>query len=85
MRQYEAVIKIMEQNAGFATLGYLNQEVLKVPGVAWKTKTPFASIRRIVQDQRFFFKLKPGLWALRSHKDKLPSNISPASIISKSE
>lgn len=62
----------MEQNGGFATLGFLNQEVLKMPGVEWKTKTPFASIRRIVQDERFFFKIKPGLWALLSHKNKLP-------------
>ena len=50
MKQHEAVIKVMEQSGGFATLGYLNQEVLKVSGVEWKTKTPFASIRRIVQD-----------------------------------
>lgn len=85
MKQHEAVIKTMEQNGGFATLGYLNQEVLKVPGVEWKTKTPFASIRRIVQDERFFFKIKPGLWALRSHRDKLPPEIFPTNIVSKSE
>jgi len=75
----------MEQNGGFATLGYLNQEVLKVRGVEWKTKTPFASIRRIVQDERFFFKIKPGLWALISYKDKLPSEILPTDIVPKSE
>lgn len=75
MKQYEAVIKVMEENGGFATLKYLNDNVLKVPGVKWKTKTPFASIRRIVQDTRFFFKIKPGLWALKTHKDKLPHNI----------
>jgi len=40
MKQYEAVIKVMEQNGGFATLGCLNQKVLKMPGVEWKTKTP---------------------------------------------
>ena len=85
MKQHEAVIKTMEQNGGFATLGYLNQKVLKVPNVEWKTKTPFASIRRIVQDERFFFKIKPGLWALRSHRDKLPIEIFPTDIISKSE
>lgn len=77
MRQHDAVIKVMEQNGGFATLGFLNQEVLKMPGVEWKTKTPFASIRRIVQDERIFFKIKPGLWSLLSYKDKLPQNILP--------
>jgi len=75
MKQHEAVIKIMEEKGGYATLGLLYQEVLNVPGVLWKTKTPFASIRRIVQDNRFFFKIKPGLWALKSHKNNLPHEI----------
>jgi len=75
MKQYEAVIKVMEENGGFATLGYLYEKALKVPGVKWKTKTPFASIRRIVQDNRFFFKIKPGLWALKTYKNKLPDEI----------
>src|SRR3990167_10092981 len=72
MKQHEAVIKVMEKNGGYATLGYLNQEVLKTPGVQWKTKTPFASIRRIVQDERFFFKIRPGLWALNEVRGNLP-------------
>ncbi|NPV01819.1 MAG: hypothetical protein HPY53_10610 [Brevinematales bacterium] len=69
MAQREEVIKVMEHNGGFATLGYINQ---KVDVSNWKTKTPFASIRRIVQNARYFFKIKPGLWALNSYKDKLP-------------
>src|SRR3990172_5240152 len=83
MKQYEAVIRVMEENGGFATLGYLNQEVLKVPGVEWKTRTPFASIRRIVQDQRFFFKIRRGLWALLSYKHKLPRHLQPARAVPK--
>ncbi len=75
----------MEHNGGFATLGYLNQEVLKILDVEWKTKTPFASIRRIVQDERFFFKIKPGLWALLSHKDKLPQDIMPTDVVPRQE
>ncbi len=75
MKQYEAVIKVMEENGGYATLGYLYQNVLKVPGCEWKTKTPFASMRRIVQDDRFFFKIKPGLWALKSHRNLLPDEM----------
>jgi len=77
MKQYEAVIKVMEENGGYATLGFLNQNVLKVEGCEWKTKTPFASIRRIVQDKRFFFKIRPGLWALKAYKDRLPPEILP--------
>ncbi|NPV11391.1 MAG: hypothetical protein HPY57_06345 [Ignavibacteria bacterium] len=75
MKQYEAVIKVMEENGGYATLGHLYQEVLKIPDCKWGTKTPFASIRRIVQDERFFFKIKPGLWALKSYKNTLPDEI----------
>lgn len=85
MKQYEAVIKVMEENGGFATLGYLNQNVLKVKGCEWKTKTPFASMRRIVQDDRFFFKIKPGLWALKSYKDRLPFDVYPRDEINKIE
>ena len=66
----------MEENDGFATLGFLNQNVLLIPDCKWKTKTPFASIRRIVQDKRFFFKIKPGLWALKSHKDEVLKKFS---------
>ena len=78
MKQYEAVIKVMEANGGYATLGHLNQSVPKVRDCEWRTKTPFASIRRIVQDKRFFFKIKPGLWALKTLRDKLPPEISPS-------
>lgn len=65
MKQYKEVISVMEENGGFSTLGnlYQNVDVSK-----WKTKTPFASIRRIVQDEKIFFKIKPGLWALKSHE-----------------
>lgn len=68
MKQYESVIKVIEEKGGFTTLAQLYQTV---DVNNWKTKTPFASIRRIVQDERFFFKIKPGLWALNSYKEKL--------------
>lgn len=77
MKQHEAVINVMENNGGYATLGFLYQEVLKAKDCVWKTKTPFASIRRIVQDERFFFRIRPGLWALKTYKERLPSNILP--------
>jgi len=73
LKQYEAVIQVMEENGGYATLSFLYQTALDVEGCEWQTRTPFASIRRIVQDERFFFKIKPGLWALKSYKAKLPA------------
>lgn len=85
MKQHEAVIKVLEDSGGYATLGHLNQNVLKVEGCAWKTKTPFASVRRIVQDNRFFFKIRPGLWALKTYRDKLPPDILPVKNQSKAK
>ena len=71
MKQYEAVISTLERLGGQATLAQLYQETMKVPGVLWGTKTPFASIRRIVQVRPEIFKVRPGLWALQSHRDRL--------------
>lgn len=68
MKQYEQVIEIMKFNDGYATLGFLNQ---KVDISNWKTQTPYASIRRIVQDKRFFFKIRPGLWALNEYRNQV--------------
>lgn len=69
MKQYEAVIEAMRQNGGYATLGYLYQTAVRIPGCQWGTKTPFASIRRIVQTYpKHFFKIRPGLWALESER-----------------
>ncbi len=78
MKQHEAVVRVMEQNGGYATLGQLYEHVLDVPGCEWKTRTPFASIRRIVQVHRdLFFKAKPGLWALTAWQKRLPAGMRP--------
>lgn len=73
MNQTEAVINTIERLGGIATLGQLNQEVLKIKECEWKTKTPFASIRRIVQLDKSIYKLKPGLYALTKYKTKFES------------
>lgn len=71
MKQYEAVIQTLEKLGGQATLAELYTEVMKMRECKWETKTPFASIRRIVQTRPEIFKVRPGLWALRSYKTKL--------------
>ena len=71
MKQYEQVIRTMRENNGYATLSYLNRFV---DVSTWRTKTPYASIRRIVQDERFFFKIKPGLWGLKEYKTQILKN-----------
>lgn len=84
MKQHEAVIKTLERLGGIATLGQLNHEVFKIKNCEWKTKTPFASIRRIVQTTKGIFKIKPGLYALETHRQKLSlEGIIPVEITSK--
>jgi hypothetical protein len=71
MKQNEAVIATLENLGGVATLGQLNQEVFKIVDCQWKTKTPFASIRRIVQLDKKIFKIKPGLYGLVKMKEEI--------------
>jgi len=75
MNQREAVIEAMRVKGGFATLGQLYKDALKIPGVKWETKTPFKSINRIIQNTKYFFRIRPGLWALLEDKDKLPADL----------
>ena len=57
----------MLRNAGgYATLRRLNE---LVDFSAWATKTPEASVRRIVQNSPQIFKIQPGLWALEEMRD----------------
>ena len=55
------VIEALRKEGGFATLRRLNEVV---DFSTWKTKTPEASVRRIVQDSQSVFRIRPGLWAL---------------------
>lgn len=84
MKQYESVILALENLGGVATLGMLNQEVMKIKDCEWKTKTPFASIRRIVQTDKNIYKIKPGLYGLlKSKKDNENNGIIVESEINK--
>jgi hypothetical protein len=75
--QRETVIKIMEKNGGYATLGLLNQHAVRVPGVDSKAEDPFRRLRQVLQDEDFFFMIRPGLWALRSSKSRLSPGLFP--------
>lgn len=71
MKQNEAVKLTLERLGGVATLGQLNQEVFKIKDCEWKTRTPFASIRRIVQLDKNIFKIRPGLYGLLKMKTEI--------------
>ena len=58
MTQEQQVIKTLRNQGGYATLRRLN-EVMDFS--TWKTKTPEASVRRIVQDSKAIFRIQPGL------------------------
>lgn len=68
MLQKDYVIEAMRANGGYATLQQLN---MLVDFSTWKTKTPEASIRRIVQENDEFFRIQPGLWALREYENEV--------------
>ena len=60
------VIDAMRQQGGYATLRRLNETM---DFTAWKTLTPEASVRRIVQQSKAIFKIQPGLWALEECRE----------------
>lgn len=68
MKQKEYVIDAMKKNGGYATFQQLN---CLVDFSKWGTKTPSASIRRIVQTNDEFFKIQPGLWALKEFENEV--------------
>ena len=59
--QEQQVIEVLRKAGGYATLRKLNG---LVDFSSWGTKTPEASVRRIVQNSKHFFRIRPGLWAL---------------------
>ena len=73
MNQQLAVLQTIERLGGIATLGQLYTEVFKIKDCDWNTKTPTASIRRIVQINKGIFKIKPGLYGLVNKKAELES------------
>lgn len=64
--QERQVIDALRRQGGYATLRRLN-EVLDFS--SWKTLTPEASVRRIVQLSKDIFRIEPGLWALEECRD----------------
>ena len=68
MTQEQQVIETMRKLGGYATFRRLNQTV---DFSTWKTKTPEASVRRIVQKSKHIFRIQPGLWALEDCRDEV--------------
>ena len=67
MNQKECVVEALASLGGMATLFDLYH---KTDVSTWGSKTPFASIRRIVQTNKEFYKIRVGLWGLCDFRDK---------------
>ena len=67
MNQKECVIEALASLGGMATLCDL---YYKTDVSTWGSKTQFASIRRIVQTNKEFYKIRAGLWGLCDFRDK---------------
>lgn len=75
MTQKEAVIETINKFGGVATLNQIYQGIFQYTDCKWNTKTPFASIRCIVQRApKEIYKIKPGLYGLVSHKKQHENN-----------
>lgn len=68
LTQEQQVITALREQGGYATLRRLN-EVVDFSN--WKTLTPEASVRRIVQQSNEIFKIQPGLWALEEVRESI--------------
>lgn len=66
--QEDQVIEALRNQGGYATLRRLN-EVIDFS--SWETRTPEASVRRIVQLSDSIFRIRPGLWALEEVREEV--------------
>ncbi len=73
--QADQVVEVLRNKGGYATLKEL---YTLVPHNEWGTRTPFATIRRILQKdpQSRFFRIRPGLWGLTELKEKILKQLS---------
>lgn len=74
MTQSQAVIETIESLGGVATLNQINQNVFQFEECKWGTKTPFASIRRIVRHTKGIYRIRLGLYALETYRQQLENN-----------
>ena len=66
--QADDVERALVALGGYATLADLYK---RIPIQSWGTKTPFATVRRILQMDPRFFRIRPGLWGLTAQRDRI--------------
>lgn len=74
MTQADAVKATIEKLGGVATLGQINNIIFDIKDCHWGTKTPFATIRRIVRHTSGIYRIKPGLYGLEDYRQNLENS-----------
>jgi len=70
MTQTQAVEEIIRRLGGLATLKQIYTHISEIDDCQWTTKTPEASIRRIVQLDKNIVRLGQGIWCLKEYTSK---------------
>ena len=73
--QADDVERALVELGGYATLADLYK---RIPIQSWGTKTPFATVRRILQMDPRFFRIRPGLWGLRAQRNSILDSLQIA-------
>ena len=73
--QADDVERALAALGGYATLADLYK---RSPVQQWGTKTPFATVRRILQMDPRFFRIRPGLWGLSAQRNSILDSLQIA-------
>ena len=73
--QADDVERALVELGGYATLADLYK---RIPTQNWGTKTPFATVRRILQMDPRFFRIRPGLWGLTAQRNSILDSLQIA-------
>lgn len=71
MTQAQAVIETIRRQGGIATLKHIYEHIHEIKDCQWNTKTPEATIRRIVQENEGIIRVVPGYYMLPEFRDKM--------------
>lgn len=71
MTQAQAVRETLRKLGGVATLKDIYKHIHEIDDCKWNTKTPDATIRRIVQQDSEILRLKAGYYMLVEFRDKM--------------
>lgn len=74
MTQNEQVVQVIASQGGMATLEDIYRLLLAADAAHWRTKTPQASIRRIVRTTPAIYTIRRGLYGLRSFEQANEAN-----------